>query len=110
MIATTIATALQFSDLAIIASIVILLAAGAVHSARQKTHLRRIERKLDALLKQQGVPPPAPVVAGEVSDEVQQIALDPARRIEAIKLHREQTGCGLAEAKRDVEQFIKNIH
>ena len=104
------ATTLGFNDLAIIASIGILVAVGAAYSAGQKAHLRRIERKLDALLKQQGVPPPAPVVAGEVSDEGQQIALDPARRIEAIKLNREQTGCGLAEAKRDVEQFIKNIH
>ena len=82
---------------------------GAAYSARQRAALRRIERKLDALLKQQGVPPPPPRAAGEVSDEVQHLALDPAGRIEAIKLHREQTGCGLAEAKRDVEQFIKNV-
>jgi ribosomal protein L7/L12 len=106
------ATTLGFNDFAIIAltAIVFAVAAGAAYSARQKAGLRRIERKLDALLKQQGVPPPPPRVAGEISDEVQHLALDPAGRIEAIKLHREQTGCGLAEAKRDVDQFIKNIH
>jgi ribosomal protein L7/L12 len=105
------ATTFGFGDFAVIAWIVILIAVGAVYAERQRTILRRIERKVDALLKQQGVEPPAPpIVAGEVSDEVQHMAIDPVRRLDAIKLHRRQTGCDLADAKRDVEQFIKNVH
>ena len=45
----------------------------------------------------------------KMSEEVQRLARDPAQRIEAIKLHREQTGLGLAEAKTDIEDFIKTI-
>ena len=44
-----------------------------------------------------------------MSEEVQRLARDPAQRIEAIKLHREQTGLGLAEAKADIENFTKTI-
>lgn len=42
-----------------------------------------------------------------LSEEVQRLARDPAKKIEAIKLHREQTGLGLAEAKADIENFNK---
>ena len=99
------ATSLGFGDFAIIAWIVLVFAgAGAAYTSRQSV-LRRIERKLDALLKHQGVslPPQA-----KLSDEVQQLARD-NHKIEALKLHREQTGLGLAEAKSDVEDFIKTI-
>jgi len=44
-----------------------------------------------------------------ISEEVQRLARDPAQKIEAIKLYREQTGLGLAEAKADIENFIKTI-
>jgi ribosomal protein L7/L12 len=68
--------------------------------------LDALERKLDALLEHQGVGvPPLPIV----SEEVQSIARDPARKIEAIKLHQDQTGRGLAEAKHEVEEFIRTI-
>lgn len=69
---------------------------------RQRIDLRRLERKLDALLKQEGVQP-----AWGLSDEVQRLARDPGRKIAAIKLHREQTGAALAEAKADIEAFIE---
>jgi ribosomal protein L7/L12 len=70
------------------------------------TDLRRIERKLDAVMKHLGVtlPPQA-----SMSEEVRQMARNPSQKIAAIKLHREQTGLGLAEAKSDVEDFIKTI-
>ena len=82
----------------------IALACGAViaRSNGPRADLRRIERKLDALLQHQGVPPPQ-----RLSKEVQLMACDPTRRIEAVKLHREQTGLGLADAKPDIEEFIK---
>ncbi len=49
-------------------------------------------------------PPPRPL-----SDRVKEIARDPARKIEAIKLCREETGASLADAKQDVEDYIRNL-
>ena len=42
------------------------------------------------------------------SDRVKEIARDPNRKIEAIKVYREETGAGLAEAKEAVEAFINS--
>jgi ribosomal protein L7/L12 len=39
---------------------------------------------------------------------VQELARHPRRKIQAIKLHREQTGVGLREAKEAVESFIES--
>jgi hypothetical protein len=90
---------LEFSDFAVIACIVIVFAGGASFVARQQVDLRRLERKLDALLKHQGV-----TIPSRVSLEVQCLAKDPSKKIAAIKLHREQNpGLSLAEAKSDVE-------
>jgi ribosomal protein L7/L12 len=50
-----------------------------------------------------GFPPEAPE-AGEVTEDVRALIRD-GRTIEAIKLHREQTGLGLAEAKAEIEQL-----
>lgn len=63
--------------------------------------LRRIERKLNLLLNNLGVKE----LPG-LSPMVQDLARDPRQKIAAIKLHREETGCGLGEAKQDVEDFI----
>jgi len=65
--------------------------------------LRSIERKLSALLTHHGVDP---MPGQPLSDRVKQLASDPARKIEAIKAYREETGAGLAEAKEAVETFI----
>lgn len=46
------------------------------------------------------IDPPPP------SDTVRAIARDPARKIEAIKFYRDETGTGLAVAKRVVERLI----
>ena len=43
------------------------------------------------------------------SDRVKEIARDPARKIEAIKIYREETGAGLAEAKETVETYISSL-
>jgi ribosomal protein L7/L12 len=100
------ATSLGFGDFAIIAWIVIVFAGGAAAYSSRQAGLRRIERKLDALLKHQGVSLPPQAM---LSEEVQQLARDD-KKIAAITLHREQTGLGLAEAKADIEDFIKTIH
>jgi len=99
------ATVLGFGDFAIIGWLVIVLAGAAAFGSRKPAELRRIERKLDALLKHQGLSVPP---AG-MSEEVQRLARDPARKIEAFKLHREQTGLGLAEAKAEIEEYIQSV-
>ena len=38
------------------------------------------------------------------------MALDPARKIEAIKLYRQETNVSLKEAKEAVEEFLKNTN
>ena len=43
------------------------------------------------------------------SDRVKEIARDPARKIEAIKAYREETGAGLAEAKDAIEAYINSL-
>ena len=61
------------------------------------TYLRHIDSKLSILVRQ--LP---------LSDHVKQLASDPARKIEAIKAYRQETGAGLAEAKAAVEVFMKS--
>ncbi len=66
------------------------------------SRIRRIEGKLNRLMRHlnidqhQGVP---------LSDRVKEIACDPARKIEAIKAYREETGAGLKEAKDAIEAY-----
>jgi ribosomal protein L7/L12 len=59
-----------------------------------------LERKLDALLQRNGIQLPS-----GLSPEVQRLARDPSRKIAAIKLHREQTGVSLSDAKNAIEEF-----
>jgi ribosomal protein L7/L12 len=85
-------------------SIAILLVA-LVSYGNLNARIRGIERKLNALLKHHGVDPTQGL---GLSDRVKQLAADPARKIEAIKVYREETGAGLAEAKEAVELFINS--
>jgi ribosomal protein L7/L12 len=68
-----------------------------------KARVARIERKLNALLRHHGVDPTQGL---PLSERVKQLANDPSRKIEAIKVYREETGAGLAEAKEAVEAYI----
>ena len=45
-----------------------------------------------------------------LSDTVKQIARDPSRKIEAIKAYKDETGLGLADAKRAVEEYISGFN
>lgn len=84
---------------------VIVLIAAYVGSlvTRQPVNLRRLERKLDALLQHQRVEMPS-----RLSPEVELLASDPGRKIEAIKLHRDQNPeLSLAEAKAEIEGFAE---
>lgn len=61
--------------------------------------LARIEKKLDALLAAAGLSTDEPDHA-DIRDLARR-----GRAIEAIKLYRERTGCGLAEAKAYVDSL-----
>lgn len=68
--------------------------------------LERVEHKVNMILRHlnidvmQGVP---------LSDRVKEIARDPARKIEAIKVYREETGASLVDAKKAVEDYMHSL-
>jgi ribosomal protein L7/L12 len=98
---------LEFTDFAVIAAIVAVLAGGTA-AARSyfrptdRDRLARVEQKLDLLLIHAGLDytPPAKSAWQALADE------GPARKIAAIKAYREETGAGLADAKRAVEAYV----
>jgi ribosomal protein L7/L12 len=67
--------------------------------------MRRIEAKIDLILRHLGLNY-EDAAASALSPEVRALADDPARKIEAIKVYREQTGAGLKDAKDAVEAYI----
>lgn len=69
----------------------------AVVQGRLSDRLIRLERKMDLLLRHEGIDP-APQVSPEVADLVRS-----GKKIEAIKAYREMTGASLVEAKERVE-------
>src|SRR6516165_10795942 len=70
--------------------------------------VRELQKKLDALLKHQGIELPTPPPSG-LSPEVELLASVPDTRIAAIKLYRkENRGVGLREAKEKIEAFYKS--
>ncbi|MGW1378260.1 ribosomal protein L7/L12 [Streptomyces sp. NPDC002446] len=86
----------------------LVLAVAMVASAtdrRSKTldrRLQRLERKVDLLLAEAGVQEPADPRMAEIDDLLAQ-----GKKIQAIKVHRELTGSGLAEAKEAVERRMR---
>lgn len=70
-----------------------------------KARIARIEHKLNLLLRDSGID----LTKGSpLSDRVKELARDPARKIEAIKVYREETGAGLAQAKEAVEAYMNS--
>jgi ribosomal protein L7/L12 len=67
--------------------------------------LRRIEQKLDVMLKHLQVVFVEPSPGEDLMEPVRALA-DRGEKIEAIKRHRELTGAGLAEAKQAVEAYL----
>lgn len=80
-----------------------MLVAGSRGQDRRNTAIRlaAIERKLDLIMKHQGIMEPR-IEAPDVVQELMQ-----GRKIQAIKIYRERTGVGLAEAKNAVEQIAR---
>ena len=68
--------------------------------------LARVDRKLNLILKQMNITFDE---FAEMSDRVKELARDPSRKIEAIKVYREETGARLAEAKEAVEAFMHSL-
>jgi len=68
--------------------------------------LRRLEAKVDLILKQLGLEYQDTAATGGLSDDVKALADNPARKIEAIALYRQETGVGLKEAKDAVETYM----
>jgi hypothetical protein len=104
---------LEFSDLVAIGLIVGLFAGGSaaysLFKASDAARLRRVEAKVDLFLKHLGLEYTGPETAGGLSAEVKALAEDPSKKIAAIKVHREQTGLGLKEAKDAVEAYIAEL-
>jgi large subunit ribosomal protein L7/L12 len=74
--------------------------------SRDRLLLRRIESKLDLILGKLGIPVPDPGATSGLSPAVRELLTNESRKIEAIKLHREETGVGLKEAKDAVEAYL----
>ena len=69
------------------------------HVIKTSASMGRLERKIDALLKHSGID----LTAAAMREA--QALVKAGRKIEAIKLYRELTGVGLAEAKDAVEKL-----
>jgi len=65
--------------------------------------LAAVERKVDALFEHLGIAPPEPT--NRASARVVELVRS-GKTIDAIKLYREETGCDLATAKREVEGIL----
>lgn len=89
---------------------------------RIEQKVSRLEQKLDLILQHLDIENPRflpqdrkPVTfettenveIPESLEEIKRIALNPARKIEAIKLYRITTGAGLREAKEAIEEYIR---
>jgi large subunit ribosomal protein L7/L12 len=68
--------------------------------------IRRLEAQVGYLYRHLGLDPAAaiPAAAGAVDADVAQL-ISSGRKIHAVKLYRERTGAGLAEAKDAVEAY-----
>ena len=111
---TTTQPVLGFYDFLIIGMIVMCFAgASYVKGPDVKVQLlvlqvRELQKKLDALLKHQGIQMPTPPPSG-LSPEVELLASNLETKIAAIKLYREENrGVGQREAKEMIEAFYKS--
>ncbi|TYQ23431.1 hypothetical protein [Pseudanabaena sp. UWO310] len=69
---------------------------------RLERRMKRIDYALGLILNRMEIEIPS-----QLSERVKQIALDPSRKIEAIKIYREENRSSLLEAKEAIENFIE---
>jgi hypothetical protein len=102
------AFALEFVDFLVIGVLIATLAGGSVYAffkPADRARLRRVEHKLDLLLKQLAIPIPDPGSIEGLSEETRKLA-DAGDKIGAIRRHRDGTGASLKEAKDAVEAYL----
>jgi ribosomal protein L7/L12 len=95
-----------YGNLGVLAGMIILAWYGGRGYGQLERKLNAMERKLNALLQHAGLDP---TEGFKLSDRVKNLARDPRRKIEAIKVYREETGTSLVEAKEAVETFINSL-
>ena len=66
--------------------------------------LRSVDRNVSALLRHFNIDPTA---VAPPSDQVKLLAADPARRIEAMRLYRQETGADIRAAKAMVDTLAR---
>ncbi len=93
----------SLGDLLAIAAIVVIFARGSrAYVAGSTLEQLRMQRQLDAIMKHLGLPEPPASRPGALSPQVAAL-IAAGRKIEAIKLYRQETGEGLKQAKAAVE-------
>lgn len=102
-------TSLNFWDFLWISIIVMAFAGGtaaySMFKPSDRVRLRRLEAKVDLLLKSLNVEYQPSTPSG-LSEEVMALADDPATKLRAIQLYQEQTGAGPTEARVTIEDYI----
>jgi len=99
---------LQFWDFFWIWIIVLIAGGTAAYSTfrpSDKDRLRRLEAKVDLLLKSINVNY-HPSTSGELSEEVMSLADDAETKLLAIHLYQQQTGASFTEARVTIEDYI----
>ncbi|MGW3008893.1 hypothetical protein ACWC9R_08635 [Streptomyces sp. NPDC001219] len=86
----------------LVLAVIMLVAASDRRARTLERRLRQLDRKVDLLLAQAGVEQPQDARMAEIDQLLAQ-----GRTIQAIKMHREVTGSGLAEAKEAVERRMR---
>ncbi|MCR8575520.1 ribosomal protein L7/L12 [Streptomyces sp. Isolate_219] len=81
---------------------IMLVSATDRRSRSLERRLRQLEGKVDLLLAHAGVQEPQDARMAEIDQLLTQ-----GKKIQAIKVHREVTGSGLAEAKEAVERRMR---
>ncbi|AZS72071.1 hypothetical protein DDE74_14930 [Streptomyces lydicus] len=81
---------------------IMLVSATDRRSKSLERRLRQLEGKVDLLLAHAGVEEPQDARMAEIDQLLTQ-----GKKIQAIKVHREVTGSGLAEAKEAVERRMR---
>ncbi|MCF3145749.1 ribosomal protein L7/L12 [Streptomyces platensis] len=81
---------------------VMLISAADRRAKTLERRLHRLEHKVDLLLTHAGIDEPQPAGMAEIDQLLSQ-----GKKIQAIKVHREVTGSGLAEAKEAVERRMR---
>ena len=66
----------------------------------------RIEHKLNLIIRGQNISLPDELNPQIMGEKVKKL-VDQHRKVEAIQLHREQTGAGLSEAQEVIQKYLK---